>query len=204
MKWLGICPIVLALLRTGVILTVPRTDPAPPLELVKLFPGPVGSADLTAWVLETNVPTVSVPARFSNSNAGSRLSVANRNSNPLNVKLGSHTRRYVDVGLATISDIIPTDGGRFLKFESPETGFKAAVELLIAQAYDDLRLDRALRRWSNNGYGAEILAGPRRHADKPVPDLGRDDLKTLLNAMAAAEGYKSATIADEIDKALTP
>jgi len=36
-----------------------------------------------------------------------------------------------------------------------------------------------------------------------VPYFGRDDFRILLNAMAAAEGYKSSTIADEIKKALS-
>jgi hypothetical protein len=110
----------------------------------------------------------------------------------------------VVVGQATISDIIPMDGGQFLKFNSPETGFRAAVELLTTPRYDDLELDRALRRWSNNGFGAEILAGTQLDAPKPVPYSGQNDLEILLNAMAAAEGYKSSMIADEIKKALKP
>ena len=198
-KWLGICLIAVAV----AILTFPRTHPAPQLDLVSnLFPGLRGNEDLTAWVVESNRDAA--PETFSRPSVESRRSVANRNRNPLNIKLGWNTRRYVEIGLATVSAIIPQDGGRFLKFASPETGFKAAVGLLSAPGYDDLRLDRALRRWSNNGYGAEILVGGRFDAEQRVPNFGRDDLKTLLNAMAAAEGYRSATIAAEIEKALTP
>ena len=205
MRGLAIGGIVLALAPFGSVvsvLTFPIGNPAAHLELGRPS-GPFESADLTAWVLEPLAPTAPASARPSQSNIRSRRSVANRNSNPLNIKLGPQTRRYVDIGVATISDILPTDGGRFLKFDSPETGFKAAVELLMAPGYDDLTLDRALRRWSNHGYGIEIFAGPRLDAETPVPDFGRDDLKTLLNAMAAAEGYKSATIAHEIERALT-
>lgn len=194
-KWLGVWVMFFALAQAG------KAVWAPQLEIVEGAPGPVGSEELSAWVLETRNEA---PAPFFSSSVGSWRSVADRNSNPLNMKLGSGTRRYVDIGLATISDIIPKDGGRFLKFDSPETGFRAAVELLSTPPYDDLKLDRALRRWSNSGYAAEILAGTQLDAQTPVPCLGRDDLQVLLSAMAAAEGYKSSTIADEIRKALRP
>ena len=49
---------------------------------------------------------------------------------------------------------------------------------MSAPPYEELTLDRALRRWSNGGYAAEILAGTRLDAQKPVPYLGRDDLHT--------------------------
>ena len=203
LKWVGVWLIAFTLPQAGkaLRLSFPATDPAPPLEIVKFSPGPVRSEDLSAWVLEThNEPT---PTFFSGSSTRTWRSVAGRNSNPLNIKLGSATRRYVNTGVATISDILPKDGGRFLKFDSPETGFRAAVELLRTPPYDDLEVDQALRRWSNNGYAAEILAGTRLEAQKPVPYLGRDDLRILLNAMAVAEGYKSSTISAEIEKALS-
>ncbi len=114
----------------------------------------------------------------------------------------SQTRRYVDVGLATISDIVPADGGRFLKFRSSETGFRAAADLLSTPGYGKLRIDRALRRWSNNGYGAEILAGTPLDAGTAVPSLRPGDLRVLLEAMAAAEGYRSSATAAEIRRAL--
>ncbi len=191
-KWLGVGVLVFALAQAG-----KTVEP----EIAAGLPGPVGSEDLSVWVLETH-NEIAVP--FSSSRTKSPRSVANRNSNPLNIKLGSKTRRYVDIGLATISDVIPKDGGRFLKFDCPETGFRAAVELLSTPPYDDLRLDGALRRWSNNGFGAEILAGTQLDALRPVHYLGRDHLKILLNAMAVAEGYKSSTITDEVKNALRP
>jgi hypothetical protein len=129
-------------------------------------------------------------------------SVANRNLNPLNIKYGGRTRRYVEGGLAAISDIVPADGGRFLRFESAVDGFRAAADLLGTKRYLDLQLDEALRTWTNNGYGAEILDGTSLDGRTPVPSLGRDDLSILLNVMATAEGYRSAAIAEEITKAL--
>ena len=129
-------------------------------------------------------------------------SVANRNNNPLNVKLGARTQWYVEAGVARPSDIIPRDGGRFLKFDSPEAGFRAAADLLTARLLEDGGLDRALRRWSNNGYGAEIVAGTSFEARRGASGVGRDDLRILLNAMAAAEGYRSAALANEVERAL--
>lgn len=209
-KWLGISVSVLvvslAVLGKAASLTVPATDPTEPIEIRSVFPGLAESRDLSAWVLEVKNEPTRETARLPTLRAREVgwTSVANRNSNPLNIKLGSETRRYVAVGLATISEIIPKDGGRFLKFDSAETGFRAALELLSTPRYADLQLNRALQRWSNSGYGTAILAGTQLDAQKPIPSLGEDDLRILLNAMAAAEGYKSSTIGDEIDNALRP
>src|SRR5207244_3917963 len=137
---LGVClaalVLALALAHARAIAFAPKTDPALDREIQKLFPGRVGSDDLAAWVLEPPAPPTRVPESGSHREYGG--SAANRNSNPLNMKLGSETRRYVESGQATISDIIPRDGGRFLKFESPETGFRAAVTLLSARSSNEL------------------------------------------------------------------
>jgi hypothetical protein len=205
-RGVGICVIAVALTQVGRAswLANPAAGGAPQLDVVKLFPGPAGNAEVSAWVVEPVPPAPRGPARFFRSSIRPSPSAANRNRNPLNIKLGSGTRRYLDINLAAISDVVPKDGGRFLKFDSPETGFMAAVELLRTPPYRALRLDRALRLWSNNGFGSEILAGTRLDAATPVPYLRRDDLGTLLYVMAAAEGYQSSTIADEIRTALRP
>jgi len=205
-KWLGVLVIVATLVvaRRSADLVSHASDPAPQPETGRLFPGPAGSGDVNAWVVEQNGDqrrTTELVSRPAAAGGGPGRSVANRNHNPLNMKLGSDTREYVSLGVATISDIIPKDGGRFLKFDSPETGFMAAAALLSKPRYDDLVLDRALRRWSNNGYGAEIVASTPLDARMRVPH-GRAALSILLSAMAAAEGYRSFTIADEIRKAL--
>ena len=214
LKWLGAWVAALALAQAGRAVTASGTSPTAPDRGILASAGPLRDDDVSGWVLEQNSdqkraseqvsPIAPSPARLSRSNPVSTPSVANRNSNPLNMKLGSGTRRYLAVRLATVSDIIPTDGGRFLKFESPETGFRAAADLLSTSTYGGLELDRALRRWSHNGYGAEILAGTRLDSQQAVPYLGQDGLRVLLHAMATAEGYRSATIVDEITTALRP
>ena len=165
-------------------------------------PVALSEAELTAWVTETHDewngdidPRLLAARRFG-------PSVANRNRNPLNMKYGSDTRRYVDAGSAIISAIVPLDGGRFLKFDSAVEGFRAAAALLTAPRFIELELDRALRRWSNNGYGAEILAAAGLDASSAVLGLGRDELSLVLRAMARAEGYRSDGVVDEIREAL--
>jgi len=186
-KWFGVSVAVFALAQAGraVRLVYTAVSPVPQLESA-FFPRPDSSEDLVAWVLEARSDPAPVAAPVAGSKVESWRSVAGRNSNPLNMKLGSGTRRYVETGAAGISDIIPKDGGRFLKFESPERGFRAAVELLRMSPYDDLELDEALRKWSNSGYAAEILAGTRLDAHRRVLYLGGGDLQILLHAMAAA------------------
>ncbi len=212
-KALAVCVLVVTLTLFGraVRLAFPTLDAAPQIDGTDAFLGSLRSDDLYAWYLERNysltIPSSmlfrspSAPGPVSGS-SNDRRSVANRNSNPLNIKFGSETRWYVEIGLATISEIVPRDGGRFLRFDSPETGLSAAVALLSTPGYKDLEVDQALRKWSNNGYGAEILVGTPFDAQKLVSHLGADDLKFLLAAMAAAEGYQSSTIKSEIEKAL--
>jgi len=167
--------------------------------------------DVSAWCLERNDTLIipdrllahprPMPARFRQAGVPGR-SAANLNANPLNIKLGSETRWHIAMGVAIISTIVPLDGGRFLKFDSPESGFRAAVALLAAPGYCELSVDQALRKWSNNGYGAEIVQGTLLSARKVVADLTDRDLKVLLAAMAMAEGYRSATLGTEIQQAL--
>lgn len=134
---------------------------------------------------------------------GAGTSVASRNRNPLNIKYGALTRKYVDQGLASISRIIPRDGGRFLKFQSATGGFRAAAELLTSPLYTSQDLHSALKRWSNNGYGAEIVANTAIDPTSAVSTLHEDRLSELLLAMARAEGYRSTALASEISQALT-
>lgn len=128
--------------------------------------------------------------------------LAVRNRNPLNIKYGGGTQKYVTQGIASISRFLPTDGGRFLKFESAAAGFRAAVELLTSPVYASLDLDRAMKRWSNNGYGAEIVKKTSIDPATSVTSLEQKRLEELIQAMAKAEGYSASGMADEIVKAV--
>lgn len=112
--------------------------------------------------------------------------VATRNNNPLNMKLGGLTSQYVQAGQASPSEAA-TDGGRFLWFSSPETGFDAADKLIQSDLYSGLSVDQALRKWSNNGYGADKIAPELSEAK--ISDLNPSQRHDLLRAMATREGY---------------
>lgn len=153
-----------------------------------------------AWAIQAaNPPVIDEPARP----LGEALQTApNRNQNPLNIKLGTATHSYLHHGRAAVSDIVPRDGGRFLKFTSPAAGFQAAAELLTSATYRHLSLDRALRRWSNEAYGGEVVARRGLNPRAPVGDLSVAELELLLETMAIVEGYRSTTMAREIATAL--
>lgn len=114
------------------------------------------------------------------------LSVAERHNNPLNMKLGVGTRKWVDAGDAEIGEPA-RDGGNFLRFSSPDKGFEAAQDLLFNGFYRRLDLNTAMRTWSGGGYGAEVA--PRISGNPMLQDLDEGQKKDLVQAMALREGY---------------
>lgn len=109
-----------------------------------------------------------------------------RNNNPLNVKYGSLTKHWVDSGQATLDPTPAQDGGRFLRFPDARTGLDAGQELLRSPLYRDQDLERALRRWSGGGYGADIAPSLR---GKTIEQLSGDEIDFLSWEMAHREGY---------------
>lgn len=107
-----------------------------------------------------------------------------RNNNPLNIKASKTTMKYP--GVAGLDKKAASDGGQFLVFNSPEAGFNAAKKLIQSGGYANLSVDQALRRWSNNGYGAEIAPQLR---GKSVKTLTPQELDALIKTMAHREGY---------------
>ena len=106
--------------------------------------------------------------------------IASQTNNPLNIK-------YVDGNQlgGTDSGIAAQDGGTFAAFQSPEDGLKAATQLLTSSSYAGLTVDAAMRRWSNNGYGAEVAPGI--NANQKMSSLSKDQLNTLVGDMAQRE-----------------
>lgn len=107
-----------------------------------------------------------------------------RNNNPLNIKASAATSTYN--GVAGLDPVPASDGGHFLVFNSPEAGFQAAKRLIQTEGYRGLTVDSALRRWSNNGYGGEIVPNLSR---KTIGQLNSTELDSLIQAMARNEGY---------------
>lgn len=119
---------------------------------------------------------------------------ADKDNNPTNIKVPSGglaiaAQRYGDPGISV--DPNPAqDGGQFLKFSSPQSGFKAAATLLKDPSYSGLTVDQALKRWSGGGYGGEIVPS---YANSTVSSLSQDDLDAVTQSMAKREGYGGQT-----------
>jgi hypothetical protein len=107
-----------------------------------------------------------------------------RNNNPLNIKASEVTSAYP--GVVGTDPSPATDGGQFLIFNSPQAGFEAAKRLLQNPNYQNLSVDAAMRRWSNNGYGAEIVPS---FGGKSMATLTSAEMDALVQAMAQIEGY---------------
>src|SRR5882672_8424412 len=78
------------------------------------------------------------------------MSMADRHNNPLNMKVGVQTNKYIDMGLAGEGEAAK-DGGRFLRFYNPEHGFIAARDLLFGGFYKNMDLNSAMKTWSGRG-----------------------------------------------------
>ncbi len=127
--------------------------------------------------------------------------VADRHNNPLNIKIGGATQHWISSGQAEPGQA-GQDGGRFIKFNSPETGFKAAQQLLTGPVYANLPLDAAMRKWSGNGYGADVAPG--LSPTMRVKDLTPDQLQHLTQSMAKREGYSGRPITQAVQSQATP
>lgn len=107
--------------------------------------------------------------------------IAFRTNNPLNIKFSPTMAGFG----ATDSGIAGQDGGTFSAFGSPEEGLEAAVKLLKSGTYSNLSVDQAMKKWSNNGYGAEV--SPSAASDTKISQLDDDQLMRLVSDMAKRE-----------------
>ncbi len=123
-----------------------------------------------------------------------------RNNNPLNLKVGNGTKKYIVQGIATEGSEA-TDGGKFLKFNSPEEGLKAAKEWLTSGPYQGLTVHQAMLKWSNKGYGGNIAP---QIADKKIASLTPQEQDLLIQRMLKAEGSGSVVAPSSPEKPTTP
>ena len=113
------------------------------------------------------------------------------NNNPHNIKLGAATQKYIDNGSASVSGEAK-DGGYFLKFKDQEAGKQASKDLLFnSGVYKGLTVDKALGKWSNNGYTGSKLVPDL--ANKPINTLNPAEQEKVLLAMQKAEGTVPVT-----------
>src|SRR5262245_51696809 len=121
------------------------------------------------------------------------MPLAVRMNNPLNIKVGAATQKWIDTGQAE-PGARAQDGGRFLHFASPQVGMQAAEDLLTGPNYRNLTLDRALQKWSNKGYGGEIVQGV--DPQTKVSALSPQQLSQTMEAMRVKEGGYTFTRAE--------
>jgi hypothetical protein len=108
---------------------------------------------------------------------------ATRNNNPGNIKASQFTRSFP--GVVGIDPNPAADGGHFLIFDSPQSGF-GGMQRLLRGKYRGLGGDPAMRRWSGGGYGARDMAiDPNR----PIGEYTDQELNELTQRMARREGY---------------
>ena len=118
----------------------------------------------------------------------------NDNNNPLHLKLGSQTQQHIDSGAATIDNTTAKDGGNFLKFNDPQQGLTAAWDLLFnSPTYNKLSVNDAMLKWSNKGYGGDVVPELR---GKKIADLTRPERSQLIIGMMKREGTLKRTGVD--------
>lgn len=122
-------------------------------------------------------------------------SISYRTNNPGNIKW-TGADWQIALG-ATNSGIKATDGGTFAQFPSLEAGTNAQKQLLTGSSYANRTLDEAMKRWSNNGYGAEVA--PTIPKNTLMKDLRPDQLDTLMEKMKEREGFFAPTKKQESD-----
>lgn len=110
-----------------------------------------------------------------------------RNNNPLNIKYGNFALDY-----GALKGSAATDGGNFAAFPSEQDGLRAARDLLRSKNYKNLSLEAAMKRWSGQGYGADVA--PVSLRNKTTGQMTDQELNILIQSMKKREGYKSGRI----------
>lgn len=123
--------------------------------------------------------------------APQRDNIPTRHNNPLNIKVGGATRKWLTSGDAEVGDAA-TDGGSFLRFKSSDKGFEAARDLLFHNKnYSDTDLESAMRKWSGGGYGAEVYGDVDKST--PLRRMSSSQQDQLVANMAKREGWASGS-----------
>lgn len=136
--------------------------------------------DLLKQAMQYGVPVTYEEVGLAGKTGGSR---SWRNNNPGNIKYTETTRAFGAIG---------QDKDGFAIFPDVQTGRNAMISLLGTTFYSGLTLDAAMRRWSGNGYGAEIVSDII-NPNTIVRDLFKPEnqnlLNTLLDRMTKREGW---------------
>lgn len=162
--------------------------------VVPEFNIPVVTNDL----IELNEPVVEeepvmdevVPENISVQYNHGLKTAAARNNNPSNIKWNpkGFNKTLDKMGIEYEMGSNATDGGQFIKFKTLEDGLRAQIKLLEIYGKKGHTVDKGLKLWSNNGYGAEIV--PLIDKNKSMSDLTVDELKQIAKAQLRIEDHK--------------
>lgn len=104
------------------------------------------------------------------------------NINVFGIKATSTTAQYGGKD----SGVPAKDGGTFLASQGYDKDKEIAGKLLTSDIYKNLSVDAALRKWSNNGYGADGIQGVDPRAK--IGDLPPQQIEAVLAGIAKNEG----------------
>lgn len=107
--------------------------------------------------------------------------------NPLNITWGDDVQEFG----GTHSGRFTTEGYELTQFPNEDQGIAAARHLLMSQTYGELTVDQAMKKWSHNGYGGEIISGTDISPDQKVFSLTDPQVNELLAVMARRESGHS-------------
>ena len=92
-----------------------------------------------------------------------------------------------------------TDGGSFISFPTIEEGDKALKKLLTSDTYSNMSVESAMRKWSNGGYGADIMSNP---VSTTIGRLDKDQLTDLIENMKKREEWREGDYLDQPEEGI--
>lgn len=120
-------------------------------------------------------------------------SASYRNNNPGNIKYRYGNGQLTEFAQSLLSEGVPitegsqaVDGGNFIKFPDLASGKDAMRALLTSQAYSNLTIDEAMKKWSGGGYGAEILPEEKLTADD-LDQTAKNKIREATATFASAD-----------------
>jgi len=137
-------------------------------------------------------------------------SVSWRNNNPGNIKfsykngqMSGLAKRLLESGVPITQGSPAADGGSFINFPDKKTGVQAMKDLITGNTYANLTLDQALKKWSNNGYGAEIIPDIGSKTTMNILAQHPELLNDVVNQMIKREGWAEGQVVGEEQQPLT-
>lgn len=113
---------------------------------------------------------------------GAKLSLAERNNNPGNLKFSKWMEKY-----GAVKGQAGTDGGNFAVFPSVKEGQRAMVELLNKPLYKNKTVGEAIKTWTG---GSPYKNIPEDIKNMKVGTLAPNQFGTLLNTITQGEDSK--------------